>query len=98
MTINDMLMDCPIEEAITKAESTENESFGKYICVNGWFLKEKSSLLRDSYDGFKATDICWVYPRKVGHGFVVLPVPIPIPLGSTFDIACKLSNGTEIIT
>lgn len=113
LTINDMLVDCPIEDAVAQAKSTESalhyedaitqvESiksglpFGQYTCTNGWFLKKN---FFGKYSGFKAIDICWIYPRKIGHAIVPVIgiIPIPIPLGSTFDIACKLSNGTEII-
>ena len=98
LTINDMLVDCSIKDAAAQAKSTKSElHFGQYTCANGWFFKKNFLGL---YSGsLKATDICWVYPRKVRHGIVPVIgiIPIPIPLGSTFDIACRRSNGRMII-
>lgn len=93
LTINDMLVDCPIENAASKIELIESEQFfGRYTCIDGWFFKQN---FFGSYSGFKATDICWVYPRKVGHVVGIIPIVVPLP--ATFDVVCKLSNGTEII-
>src|SRR4030067_2205781 len=92
-TIKDMFINCSIEDAVSRIELAElNGYFGSYTCTNGWFLRKR--FLRKSYCGFKASDVIWVYPKQTKQSAVVILVPIP--LGSYYNIVCKLSNGEEI--
>lgn len=65
LTLNDTLKCEPFEKVVTKFDSIPYENrFGQYRLSNGWFIKKK---FFGGYDGFKATDICWIYPNKTTH-------------------------------
>ena len=50
------------------AFAEKDRNFADYVFANGWFFKTK--LLR-GMEGFKAVEICWIYPKKVKQSSVV---------------------------
>lgn len=62
-SVADALREASFEEAVRTIESSPmSHKFDKYTLSQGWFLKKK---LFGGYDGFKATDICWVYTHRL---------------------------------
>ncbi len=64
-----------------------SNQFGKWTCTGGWFVKKK---LLGGYDGFRATDICWLYSKKLTHK------TYGATTGHSWSIALKLRSGREV--
>jgi hypothetical protein len=95
-TVIDSLIDAPISKAIEEFNSVPNEcKFANYVCTNGWFVKKK---FFKGYDGFKATDVCWVYPLKVKQSINFVPnsnywhIILKIKSGKIIDLMSKDST------
>lgn len=88
LSILETLKQKPVDEAIAGlvSSSTANQ-LGKYTLIGGWFVKRK---LFGGYDTFKATDICWVCPKKTTQrvNFVAT--------SAYWGIAVRLRNGKEV--
>ena len=62
-SVHDALAESPLEAAVGEAAALPPENkFGGYALSNGWFFKKK---LLGGFDGFRAVDLCWAYPKKV---------------------------------
>lgn len=88
LSVAETLKQTTMEEAVARlGPASRNGLIGKWTCVEGWFVKKK---LLGGYDGFKATDVCWVYSKKVTQktNFVTT--------GHSWSIGMKLRLGREV--
>ncbi len=60
LTVADALTEAPFETAVL--HKSEDMRIGDYYFSDGWFFKKK---IFGAYDGFKAADVCWVYPHRL---------------------------------
>ena len=78
----------PLAEAVEDFSSAPVENkFASYVCGHGWFVKKK---LLGGYDGFRAIDVCWIYPLKVKHSVNFVPTT------ASWDVILKLRSGQQI--
>lgn len=62
LTVSDTFFTSELNEAIEASHSSPPENKIKdYVIAKGWFIKKKPF---GGYESFKATDICWIYPRE----------------------------------
>ena len=88
--VSETLKQSSIEQAIARLSSSSKiDLIGKWACTDGWFVKKK---LLGGYDGFKATDVCWIYTKKITQKTNFMTT------GHNWTILMKLRSGREVET
>ena len=90
LSVVETLQRTSMEEAIqglARSNDVVGRRFGRYTCAQGWFLKRK---LLGGFDGFRATDVCWVYAKKTTHSVNF------VPINATWGITAHLRSGKTI--